>query len=472
MLRGRHFAQGRLDKFMQRRIDEQLSKTVDHAGSRVQVIYRQISELKLNPKNPRSHSRRQIRQIARSIQAFGFNVPVLVDTKDQVIAGHGRILACQLLGWSEVPTICLDHLSEAQAKAFMIADNRLNENSVWDEHLLAKQLKELSELDLDFSLETTGFEMGEIDLRIEGLEPDSEDGQDPADRLEDIPVGPPVCRPGDLFLLGRHQVYCGSALEQDCYTILMGEERAAVVFADPPYNIPIAGNVSGLGAIHHRDFAMACGEMNQEEYTAFLTQACSLLARYSVDGALNFICMDWRHMDELLAAGRSVYTELKNLCVWVKNHTGMGTLYRSRHELVFVFKHGRASHCNNVQLGRYGRDRTNVWLYPSPRTPTEEGKLLALHPTVKPVGLVADAILDCSARGDIVLDGFLGSGTTLIAAERIGRRCFGLEIDPLYVDTIVRRWQSMTGECAKHSGSGRSFNELEAERGEEMHHGQ
>ena len=457
---------------MQRRIDEQLSKTVDHAGSRVHVINRQISELKLNPKNPRSHSPRQIRQIARSIRAFGFNVPVLVDTKDQVIAGHGRVLACQLIGLTDIPTICLDHLSEAQARAFMIADNRLTENSVWDERLLAEQLKELSELELDFSLEATGFEMGEIDLRIEGLELDREDEQDSADRFEDIPAGPPVCRPGDLFLLGRHRVLCGSALEQDCYTAVMGKKPAAVVFADPPYNIPIEGTVSGLGTIHHREFAMACGEMNQEEYTAFLTQACSLLARFSVDGALHFICMDWRHMDELLAAGRSVYTELKNVCIWVKNHIGMGTLYRSRHELVFVFKHGRASHRNNIQLGRHGRDRTNVWQYPSPRTPTEEGKLLALHPTVKPVGLVADAILDCSARGDIVLDGFLGSGTTLIAAERIGRSCYGLELDPLYVDTIVRRWQTITGEWAQHSATGRRFNELEAERAEVMHDGQ
>jgi DNA modification methylase len=457
---------------MQRRIDEQFSENPEQAGCRVQVTYRPVSELKLDSRNPRLHSPRQVRQIARSIQAFGFNVPVLVDTKDQVIAGHGRILACQMIRWTEVPTICLDHLSEAQARAFMIADNRLNENSVWDEHLLAEQLKELSELELDFSLETTGFEMGEIDLRIEGLEPDREDGQDPADRLEGIQAGPPVCRPGDLFLLGRHRVLCGSALEQDCYTAVMGKGRASVVFADPPYNIPIEGTVSGLGTIHHREFAMACGEMNQEEYTAFLTQACSLLARSSVDGALHFICMDWRHMDELLAAGRGVYTELKNMCIWVKNHTGMGTLYRSRHELVFVFKHGRASHRNNIQLGRYGRDRTNVWHYPSPRTPTEEGKLLTLHPTVKPVGLVADAILDCSARGDIVLDGFLGSGTTLIAAERIGRSCYGLEVDPLYVDTIVRRWQAITGECAQHSATGRQFNELETERAEDMRDGQ
>ena len=213
---------------------------------------------------------------------------------------------------------------------------------------------------------------------------------------------------------------------------------------------------------------MASGEMDEAQYAAFLTHACSLLALHSADGALHFIFMDWRHIGELLAAGRSVYADLKSMCVWVKNHTGMGAFYRSRHELVFVFKHGRASHRNNVLLGKYGRDRTNVWSYPSPRTPSEEGNLLALHPTVKPVRLVADAILDCTARGDIVVDAFLGSGTTVIAAERVGRHCYGLELDPIYVDTIVRRWQAYTGEAARDASSGRSFNELEAERTEEV----
>ena len=349
----------------------------------------------------------------------------------------------------------------------MIADNRLSENSVWNDQLLAEQLQALSELELDFDLEVTGFDVGEIDLRVEGLRPDPDDKEeDRADVLATVSAGPPISRPGDLLLLGRHRIYCGSALEQGSYTELMGGELATMVLTDPPYNVAIEGNVSGLGAIHHRDFAMASGEMNQAQFIAFLVHALSLLARYSADGALHYIFMDWRHIGELLAAGRSIYNELKGLCIWVKNHTGMGALYRSRHELVFVFKHGRAAHRNNIMLGRYGRDRTNVWMYPSPRTLSDEGNLLALHPTVKPVRLVADAILDCTARGDIVLDSFLGSGTAVIAAERTGRRCFGLELDPLYVDTIVRRWQAYTGESARHEPSGRTFNELEAERAE------
>jgi DNA modification methylase len=451
-----------------RQLKGRMKEAAARSERKIVVLNRPISELRLDPKNPRVHSTKQIRQIARSIQNFGFNVPILIDAKGKVIAGHGRVMACQQLGWTEVPTIALEHLSEAQAKAFMIADNRLTEISVWDDRLLAEQLKELSAIELDFDLEAIGFETAEIDLRIESLNLDRDQQDDPADLLSTIPDGPPVSRPGDLFKLGKHKVYCGSALDQDSYVELMKETRAVMVFTDPPYNVAIKGNVSGLGAIQHRDFAMASGEMDQKQFTAFLTQACSLLARYSVDGSLHYIFTDWRHIGELLGAGRSVYAELKNICIWVKNHTGMGAFYRSRHELVFVFKYGRSSHRNNVLLGKYGRDRTNVWSYPSPRTPSEEGNLLAFHPTVKPVRLVADAILDCTARGDIVLDAFLGSGASVIAAERVGRRCYGLELDPRYVDTIVRRWQMYTGEEARHALSGRSFNELETERAEEV----
>jgi DNA modification methylase len=411
----------------------------EKTSRRLAVVDKLIAELKLDPKNPRRHSPRQIKQIARSIKTFGFIVPVLIDKSGRIIAGHGRIMAAQHLGLSEVPTICVDHLSETQVRVFMIADNRLTENSFWDERLLAEQLNELSLLDLDFSLELTGFEMGEIDLRIEGLTPDSGGDEDTAEALPTFGPGPTVGRAGDLWLLDDHRVYCGSALDGTAYAVLMQGKKAAMVFADLPYNLPIEGHVSGLGAVHHREFAMASGEMTEAEFTEFLIKALSLHARQSAEGSLQFICMDWRHLGELLAAGKTVYTELKNLCVWVKNHTGMGAFYRSRHELVLVFKHGRAPHRNNILLGRYGRDRTNVWAYPSPRTPSEEGNLLALHPTVKPVALVADAIMDCTARGEIVLDGFLGSGTTVIAAERTGRCCYGMEIDPIYVDTIVRR---------------------------------
>jgi DNA modification methylase len=239
-----------------------------------------------------------------------------------------------------------------------------------------------------------------------------------------------------------------------------------MIFTDPPYNVPIDGHASGLGAIRHRPFPMASGEMNEAEYTAFLAQACRNLAAFSADGSIHFVCMDWRHLDELMAAGREAYGELKNVCVWVKDNAGMGSLYRSQHEFVLVFKHGRGSHHNNVQLGQFGRNRSNVWRYPGVNSFArcgEEGNLLALHPTVKPVAMVADAMLDCSARGEIVLDAFLGSGTTVIAAERTGRRCYGLELDPAYVDTIIRRWQTLTGGSARHAVSGRSFDHLVAQ---------
>ena len=430
---------------------------------RMLIVYWAIDQLKPDPHNARRHSKKQIRQIANSIKAFGFNVPILIDRNGNVIAGHGRLLACRELGITKVPTLCLDHLTPAQARVFMIADNRLTEIATWDDRLLAQQLKDLSLLGLDFSLELTGFEIGEIDLRIASLEDLPKPDDDPADLLPELPAGPPVSKIGDLWLLDRHRLLCGSALDSAVFKALMGAERAAMVFSDPPYNVPIEGHVSGLGAIHHRPFPMASGEMDGAEFTAFLAGALRNFAAFSLDGSLHYVCMDWRHLEELLAAARGAYGELKNLCVWVKDKAGMGSLYRSQHELVFVFKHGRNGHRNNVQLGQFGRNRSNIWHYPGARSFSrcgEEGNLLALHPTVKPVALVADAILDCSARGDIVLDGFLGSGTTVIAAERTGRRCFGLELDPGYVDTILRRWQALTGGSARHAVSGRSFDDL------------
>ncbi|HEY2538564.1 MAG TPA: DNA methyltransferase [Stellaceae bacterium] len=428
------------------------------------IAYQSIDALKPDPANPRRHSRKQIRQIANSIATFGFNVPVLVDADLKVIAGHGRLLACRELGWSEVPTLCLDHLSPDQARAFMIADNRLSELADWDDRLLAEQLRDLSLLGLDFSIEVTGFDVGEIDLRIGALEDPPAQGDDPADVVPEA-SGPAVSKPGDLWMLGSHRVLCGNALDTAAFREVMGEERAAMVFSDPPFNVAIDGHATGLGAIHHRPFAMATGEMSRPTFAVFLATSLRHLAAFSSSGALLYICMDWRHIGELLA-GREAEARLENVCVWVKDNAGMGSLYRSQHELVFVFKTGRGRHRNNVQLGQFGRNRSNVWHYPGANSfsrKTEEGNLLALHPTVKPVALVADAILDCSARGDIVLDGFLGSGTTVIAAERSGRRCYGLELDPLYVDTIIRRWQALSHGTARHAVSGRSFDNLAGE---------
>ena len=405
------------------------------------------SRLKPSPVNPRLHTKKQVRQIAASIKNFGFNVPVLIDRDDKVITGHGQLLACAELGWTEVPTLCLDHLTAAQAGAFMIADNRLTEIAAWDDRLLAQQLKELSLLGLDFDVTITGFEVAEIDLRIASLEDLPETDNDPADVVPEVSADPPLSKLGDLWVLGRHRVLCGNALDPEAFRMLLGDEHAAMVLTDAPYNLPIEGHVSGLGAVHHRPFPMASGEMDRPEFIAFLDQACRNLAAFSVDGSLHYLFMDWRHIEDLLAVGRGVYGELKNLCVWVKDNAGMGSLYRSRHELIAVFKSGSQGHRNNVQLGRFGRNRSNVWHYPGANSFSrcgEEGNLLALHPTVKPAAMVADAILDCSARDEIVLDAFLGSGTTLIAAERTGRRCYGLELDPTYVDTTIRRWEALT----------------------------
>ncbi len=428
------------------------------------VVYRDVDELKVDPENPRLHSKGQVEEIARSIDVFDFIVPILVDRNGKVAAGHGRLAAAKLRRMGRVPTIRLEHLTEAQIRAFMIADNRLTENATWDDRLLAEQFKILSEVKLDFSLEVTGFETGEIDLLIEGLAPAPAGKEDPADVLTETDSAVRVTQAGDLWHLGRNRVACSDALDEQTYPDLMESRRAAAIFTDPPYNDPIDGYVTGFGKVHHAEFSMASGEMNEAEFTEFLTTVLRHLARHAADGSLHYICMDWRHSPEMLAAGRCVYAELKNLCVWVKDTGGQGSQYRSQHELVFVFKSGKGKHRNNIQLGQYGRYRTNVWHYPRVNSfarPNEEGNLAALHPTVKPVAMVADAIMDCTARGEIVLDAFLGSGTTLIAAERVGRICYGIEIDPLYVDVAIRRWQAFTGQAAIHGRTGRSFRELE-----------
>lgn len=421
--------------------------------------FKPVAALQPDPRNARLHSKQQIRQIARSIKSFGFNVPILIDSDNKILCGHGRVEAAKSLGLDQIPIIQLNHLTEAQARAFAIADNRLTENAAWNEQLLGEIFSELSVLDLDFSLEDTGFSMGEIDLRIEGL--NASEKAIPADTLPD-PLPQVVSQAGDLWLLGKHRVLCGSALEAGSFGILMQGKKADLIFTDPPYNVRIDGHVSGKGKAKHQEFAMASGEMSVTEFTQFLGQALGLLGAHSKLGSIHFVCMDWRHLSETLTAGLKTYSELKNLCVWVKDKGGMGSLYRSQHELVLVFKYGKDSHRNNVELGKFGRNRTNVWQYAGANTLSRqghEGDLLAMHPTVKPINLVADALLDCSARKDIVLDSFLGSGTTLLAAERTGRTCYGLELSPAYVDLAIRRWQDMTGEHAIHAITGQSFAE-------------
>jgi DNA modification methylase len=428
------------------------------------TVNRPIAELKHDPRNPRIHSRQQVRQIAQSIEKFGFNVPVLIDSTGKVLAGHGRLLAAQRLGRTEVPTIVLDHLSEAQARAFMIADNKLTENAEWDLQLLGEQLRDLSLLDLDFDIEITGFETAEIDLMINGGESDATTDSDPADNLPAV-TGPAITKPGDRWILGKHVVLCGDALNPSSYLQLLNGVKAQMVFTDSPYNVRINGNVSGFGAVRHREFAMASGEMTADAFTDFLAAVMMALVKNTEPGSIHFYCMDWRHLREILDAANAARLRQLNMCVWVKNTAGMGSMYRSQHELVLMFKNGRERHRNNVELGRFGRNRTNVWNYPGAigLRSSDEGNLIALHATPKPTNMVADAIMDVTARGDIVLDPFLGSGTSIIAAQRTGRRCYGIEIDSLYCDVIVRRWQAFTRDRAVRESDGRPFNEIEEE---------
>ncbi len=430
------------------------------------IEHRPPGELKPHARNARTHSPKQIAEIAASITAFGFNNPVLIDKDGGIVAGHGRVEAAKQLGLDTVPTIRLEHLTEAQKRAYILADNKLAEKAGWDREILAIELQHLMEIELDFDIAVTGFEVPEIDVLIEGLEAKPAKA-DPAD---EVPVisGPAVTRPGDLWQVGPHCLICGDALEPETYARLLAGETAQLVFTDPPYNVKIDGHVSGLGAAKHREFAMASGEMSEGEFTAFLSRVFANLVAASADGAIHFVCMDWRHMGEVLAAASGTYAELKNLCVWSKTNGGMGSLYRSQHELVFVFKAGTAPHINNVELGKHGRYRTNVWSYAGANAfSARRNDDLAMHPTVKPVALVADAILDCSAPKGIVLDAFAGSGTTLVAAHKTRRRGFGIELDPHYCDVILARLKKATRLEPVLAESGATFAQVAAVRAAE-----
>ena len=428
----------------------------------LRIIYKAPAQLKARAVNPRTHTKKQIKQVAGSIAEFGFINPVLIDAADEIVAGHARTEAAKVLGMSDIPTVRVDHLTPAQIRAYVIADNRLAENAGWDKRLLAIELQELS-VELNFDITITGFETAESDILI------SEIVEQELDQDDDIPdidrSSPAISKPGDRWLIGDHVLLCGDALLKETYGSLLGSKRAQMVFSDPPYNLPIAGNVSGLGKAKHREFAMASGEMSQLEFIRFLQTAFERLTAFSSNGSIHFICMDWRHIFEVMEAASKPYTEFKNLCVWTKTNAGMGSLYRSQHELIFVMKNGTAPHINNVELGRFGRNRTNVWPYAGMTSISQNRDAeLAMHPTVKPLALVADAILDCSNRGGIVLDNFAGSGTTLLAAQKTGRRGFGIELDPFYVDVAIRRFAETHGIPATLSDSKLNFEMVRNQR--------
>ena len=372
------------------------------------------------------------------MNSFGFTNPILIDQDNVVIAGHGRLLAAKALGLAEAPTIMLSHLSEAQKRALRLADNKIALNSGWDDELLRVELIAVTDPQSGIDAGALGFSPMEIDLRLTPKTDPDDDALPATKRIHSV-------LSGDVYALGDHRVGCGDARDANFVRSVMGEGRAAdAAFLDPPYNVRINGHANVERK--HAEFAMASGEMTETQFSDFLGTTLGAAAQCSRNGAVHFVCMDWRHGAMLERAAAGAYQSLINLCVWNKNNAGMGGLYRSKHELVYVFKVGEAPPFNAVQLGKHGRNRTNVWDYPSVNTfDGSRREDLRLHPTVKPVAMVADAIRDVTRRGDRVLDLFLGSGTSLIAAERAERVCCGVEIDPAYVDVALQRWSDMTG---------------------------
>ena len=421
-----------------------------------------IDLLKPYPGNARTHDERQLAKIASSLESFGWMNPILAEKDGTIVAGHGRWMAAKSLGLEQCPVIRVEHLTPDMARAYRLTDNKLAELAGWDDEILKIELQHLSSIELDFSIETIGWDHAEIDVM---LDPQTSQVGDPAD--EDVP--PPaevaVTRPGDLWLAGDSRILCASALEAESFAMLMNGKQAAMAFIDAPYNVPIAGHVSGLGKTKHREFVAGSGELSDTEFRGFLATSGKLLADNCSDGAIIMMCMDWRGLLQLQLAIGDAGLALINLAVWAKTNGGMGTLYRSQHELVLVAKKGKAPHINNVQLGKHKRYRTNVWRYAGVNSfGRNRMEQLSAHPTPKPVAMVADAIRDVSHRGQIVLDCFMGSGTTLLAAERTRRVAYGMDLDPLYVDLTIRRWEKLTGACATLESTGQTFAEVEEER--------
>jgi DNA modification methylase len=427
-----------------------------------------INELIEYARNPRKNDAVVDRMVS-CIKEFGFRIPIVAKSDGFVVDGHLRLKAAKKLGLQEVPVVIADDLTDAQIKAFRLIANQSANWAEWDDELLKLELEDLK--NLNFDLDLTGFDLSEVERLLR-----NDDVQE--DDYDEIPFDEdtkPISKLGDLWILGEHRLLCGDSTKIEDVKKLMDGRIADMVFCDPPYNVRI-DSIIGLGSVHHEEFAIASGEMNEREFIDFLTLVFKNLVAVSKDGSIHYHCMDWKHIYEIMVAGRAAYTEFKQLCIWNKDNGGMGSFYRSKHELIFVFKNGTAAHTNNFELGQHGRYRTNVWDYAGmnsftnqTRVRTEKGEVsvgneeLKMHPTVKPAKLVADAILDCSLHGELILDLFGGSGTTLIACEETDRRCCMMELDPKYIDTIIRRWQKHTNQDAILESTGKTFDEAESQ---------
>lgn len=426
----------------------------------IKLTFLAPSEIKPRVRRYRKHSPKQLGLIARSLKERGCIEPVLVDSENRVVCGEAVVEAARSIGLNRLPVIRAEHLSDEQLRAYAVAANKLAEFGGYDDELLAEEIGDIAKLLGDYDLTGLGFDAAEIDKML-GLTDFERDMA--AEVVPPLQPKAPVSKVGDLWTMGPHRVLCGDALVGENYERLMAGNLAQLVLSDVPYNLS-AKTISGNGKFKHDDFVQAAGEMSQAEFTQFLTTALGCMRDSSIDGSIHMVFMSWHYLLELLRAGDVVYDELKAICTWIKQQGGQGAFYRSQTEFIAVFKKGKAKHVNNIMMGSYGRYRTNAWEYAGMNTASKgRGELLALHPTVKPLDLLQDAILDCSDRGRIVLDPFVGSGSTLLAAERTERVGYAMELDPLYVDVALRRFKAATKVEPVRESDGKPFSELEAE---------
>ena len=409
-----------------------------------------INLIALKLKSLRKHSKKQLQKLKNAIIKVGYVNPILLDEKHNIIAGELRLLAAKELGFTQIPAIILENLTPEEADAISILDNRIAEDGEWNFGNLKEEIEKLMKFDITF--EDLGFDTvdyDEIFLINDSDESKVHNSDNEDESWLDANI-PPKVKFGDLWRLGDHFVYCGDSLLVRSFEILMQGELAQIVITDPPYNCKINGHVCGLGKTKHDEFAMASGEMTETEFAEFISKFMQHLIKFSIDGSLHYLFMDWAGLNTLLTQGKRHYTELKNIAVWNKLIGGMGALYRSQHEMIPIFKNGKAKHQNHIKLGKNGRYRTNIWDYPGIRATNPSSlELLKLHPAVKAVPMLHDILLDSSSKNDIVLDCFGGSGSTLLAAERCKRRARLIEISPRYVDVTIYRWEKETGKTAK-----------------------
>ncbi len=418
----------------------------------------QISISDVKPFNKKlKNYKKQVEQAKKGISYYKFYPPIIIDKNSNIVHGEHTYKALLELGHPEIAVIRVSHLSDTDIRKLRIFHESIALNADWNKENLSLEIQDLL-IDcpvIELS-DQIAMDVDQINIITDLTQAEAE--------TEDIPEledGEAITKLGDIFKLDDHLLLCGDALETKSHSKLMKDEKADTCSTDAPYNVPINGHVGNSGKIKHREFLQASGEMTDDGFTDFLTKAHTNIAAYTKDGAIIYSCMDWRHMKHMILASEASKLTLQNLCVWKKDNGGMGSLYRSQHELVFVFKNGTAPHTNNVQLGKNGRYRTNVWDYPGVNS-FGSGRMneLKYHPTVKPVKMIEDALKDCSKRGEIVLDPFGGSGSTLIAAENCGRKARLIELDPHYCDVIIKRWQNHTCKDAVHAESKLTFNQI------------